>query len=186
VRTALGIDELALLSERGEERCECLGIFKMRMGAEQLQLAPLMSGPKLRKHQPSKQLGEHPHGQQEVRLACDPAAIAGEAAARHIMWIAARVVGNHRVGVILVACDLPAECRRAAALDGAHHLELVEAHAAAICITPCGPWSRKMSATSRAGLLMEAGRYAGGPSVGSVNRSSGLITVRSTLVATWV
>ena len=29
-------------------------------------------------------------------------------------------------------------------------------------------------------------RYADGPSFGSVNRSSGLITVRSTLVATWV
>jgi hypothetical protein len=38
---------------------------------------------------------------------------------------------------------------------------------------------------------MEDRRYAGGPSsggpsFGSVSRSSGLITVRSTLVATWV
>jgi hypothetical protein len=33
---------------------------------------------------------------------------------------------------------------------------------------------------------MEDRRYAGGPSFGNVSRSSGLITVRSTLVATWV
>jgi hypothetical protein len=33
---------------------------------------------------------------------------------------------------------------------------------------------------------MEDRRYAGGASFGSVSRSNGLITVRSTLVATWV
>ena len=49
-----------------------------------------------------------------------------------------------------------------------------------------GPWSRKISATSRTGRVMRDRRQAGGPSFGNISRSSGLITVRSTLVATWV
>jgi hypothetical protein len=49
-----------------------------------------------------------------------------------------------------------------------------------------GPCSRRMSATSRARRPMRDRRYAGGPSCGSISRSRGLSTVRSTLVATWV
>jgi len=51
------------------------------------------------------------------------------------------------------------------------------------------PWSRKISATSRPGRGMTAGRYAGGVGLGAVSgvsRSSGLITSRIVLVATWV
>src|SRR5262245_6678251 len=51
----------------------------------------------------------------------------------------AAVVGDHRMGAVLAACHMPAEGGRAAALDGAHHLELVEAHAAAVGIAPCSP-----------------------------------------------
>jgi hypothetical protein len=77
----------------------------------------------------------------------------------------AAVVGNGRVGtgVVLATQDVPAEGCRAAALDGAHHFELAEAHVTAVGITPSGavvaedirgppgldgPWGR---------------RYAGGP-----------------------
>ena len=37
---------------------------------------------------------------------------------------------------VLAACDVPAERRRAAALDGAHHLQLVEAHMRAVGFAP--------------------------------------------------
>ena len=42
-------------------------------------------------------------------------------------------------GVVLAAHDVPAEGRRAAALDRAHHLELGEAQVTAIGLTPSGP-----------------------------------------------
>ena len=47
------------------------------------------------------------------------------------------VVGNGCVGTILAALDMTAESRRAAALDGRHHLQLAEAHMAGIGLTPC-------------------------------------------------
>jgi hypothetical protein len=40
------------------------------------------------------------------------------------------------VRAVLAACDMPAEGRRAAALDRRHHLELAEAHMAGIGVTP--------------------------------------------------
>ncbi len=42
-------------------------------------------------------------------------------------------------GVVLAAHDMPAESRRAAAFDRAHHLELAEADVAAVDVTPSGP-----------------------------------------------
>ena len=39
---------------------------------------------------------------------------------------------------ILAACDVAAERHRAAALDGTHHLQLVEAHMAAVGFAPSG------------------------------------------------
>ena len=53
----------------------------------------------------------------------------------------AAVVGDGRVGtgVVLAAHDVPAEGRRATALDRAHHLELAEAHVTAVGVTPSGP-----------------------------------------------
>src|SRR6516225_3712209 len=55
--------------------------------------------------------------------------------------VAAAIVGDGRVGtgVVLAAHDVPAEGRRTAALDRAHHLELAEAHVTAVGVTPSGP-----------------------------------------------
>src|ERR1700730_4569918 len=44
------------------------------------------------------------------------------------MTVAARVVGDPAVAVILTALDMATEGRQAAVLDGRHHLELAEAH----------------------------------------------------------
>jgi hypothetical protein len=41
-------------------------------------------------------------------------------------------------GIVLAARDMPAERRRSATLDRAHHLHLMQAHVAAIGITPSG------------------------------------------------
>src|SRR5258708_33513142 len=51
----------------------------------------------------------------------------------------AAVVGDRGVGAVLAARDVSAEGRRAAALDGAHHLELGQAHMTAVGMTPRGP-----------------------------------------------
>ena len=52
----------------------------------------------------------------------------------------ATIVGNDRVGaaLILAACNVPAERRRAAALDRTHHLQLLEADMATVGFTPSG------------------------------------------------
>ena len=39
---------------------------------------------------------------------------------------------------VLTTCDVAAERRRAAALDCTHHLQLIEAHMAAVGLTPSG------------------------------------------------
>ena len=51
----------------------------------------------------------------------------------------AAVVGDRGVGAVLAARDVSAEGRRAAALDGAHHFELEQAHVTAVGMTPRGP-----------------------------------------------
>src|SRR5712671_2512067 len=51
----------------------------------------------------------------------------------------AAVVGDRGVGAVLAARDVSAESRRAAALDGAHHLELEQADVTAVGMTPRGP-----------------------------------------------
>jgi len=52
----------------------------------------------------------------------------------------ARVVDDERMATrrVLAACDVATERRCAAALDCAHHLQLVEAHMAAVGLTPSG------------------------------------------------
>jgi len=84
-----------------------------------------------------------------------------------------------------------AEGCRAAALDSAHHLELVEADVTAVGITPRGPVAAEdVGDQSRAGRAMAAGYVGGGASAlfgaSGVSRSSGLMTSRMMLVATWV
>ena len=64
----------------------------------------------------------------------------------------------------VTACHVAAEGCSAAALDGAHHLELVEAQVATVGIAPCGPWPRKISATSRLGRATQAG-YVGAAAI---------------------
>ena len=54
------------------------------------------------------------------------------------MPVAAAVVGDDGVLAVLAARDMAAEGRRAAALDGAHHLHLGKAHVAAVGLTPSG------------------------------------------------
>src|SRR5256885_14144882 len=46
--------------------------------------------------------------------------------------------GHVRAGVVLAAGDMAAERRRAAALDCAHHLQLVETDVSAVGFTPSG------------------------------------------------
>src|SRR5260370_35346238 len=57
------------------------------------------------------------------------------------MTVAAGVVGNLGVAALLVlaACDMTPERCRATALDGRHHLQLVEADVTGIGRTPCRP-----------------------------------------------
>jgi hypothetical protein len=57
------------------------------------------------------------------------------------MPVAAAIVGNGGVaaGLVLATRDMPAESRGAAALDGAHHLQLVEADVTAIGLAPSRP-----------------------------------------------
>jgi hypothetical protein len=84
---------------------------------------------------------------------------------------------------------VPAEGRRAAALDRAHHLELIEAHVTAVGMTPSGPVAAE-DVRDLQGWTGHVGRYAGGESVlfgtSGVSRSSGLMTSRMMLAATWV
>jgi len=52
------------------------------------------------------------------------------------MPVAATVVGDDGMGAVFAARDVPAQSRRAAALDRAHHFHLGEAHVAAVGFTP--------------------------------------------------
>jgi hypothetical protein len=109
------------------------------------------------------------------------------ALALRAMPIAAAIIGDDFVGAVFAARDMPAEGCRAAALDRRHYLQLAEAHVAGV--RHAGPWSRKISATSRTGRPMTAGVYAGGllpPDFSGIRRSSGLMTSLMVLVATRV
>jgi hypothetical protein len=84
------------------------------------------------------------------------------------MPIAAAVVGDGRVRtrVVLAARDVPAERRRAAALDCTHHLQLVEADATAVGLTPGGAVVAEdiRDLQSRARHTRRVSRAAGPPS----------------------
>jgi hypothetical protein len=55
------------------------------------------------------------------------------------MPVAATVVGNDGIGAVLAACDMAAARHGAAALDGRHHLQLVEADVPGIGAAPRRP-----------------------------------------------
>ena len=78
------------------------------------------------------------HGQQ-LGLAVGKPFLCCRALALGAMPIAAGVIGDVRVRALLAARDMPAESRRAAGLDGRHHLELAEAHMAGVGSAPGRP-----------------------------------------------
>src|ERR1700681_4097123 len=59
------------------------------------------------------------------------------ALALRAMPVTAAVVSDDLMGAIFAAHEMAAQRRRAAALDGSHHLQLVEAHMAGIGLPPC-------------------------------------------------
>ena len=75
------------------------------------------------------------HGQQ-LGLAVGKPFPRGRTLALRAMPIATGVVGDVRVRALLAARDMPAESRRAAALDGRHDLQLAEAHVTGVGVTP--------------------------------------------------
>ncbi len=100
----------------------------------------------------------------------------------------ATVVGDRGVGAVLAARDVSAEGRRAAVLDGTHHLELEQAYVTAVGLTPRGPVVAE-DVRDLQSWTGHVGRYAGGSSffgTSGVSLSRGLMTWRMMLVATWV
>jgi hypothetical protein len=76
---------------------------------------------------------------QQLGLAFGQPFLGGEALALWTMAVAAGVVGDERVPALLAARDMPAESRRAAALDGRHDFQLAEADVAGVGATPSRP-----------------------------------------------
>ena len=74
---------------------------------------------------------------QQLGLALGEPFLRGGTLAFGAMPIATGVIGDLRVRALLAARDMPAEGRRATALDRRHHLELAEAHMAGIGLAPC-------------------------------------------------
>ena len=74
---------------------------------------------------------------QQIGLARGQPVLCRRALALRAMPVAARVVRDLAVRALLAARDMPAERRRAAALDRRHHLQLAEADMAGIGPAPC-------------------------------------------------
>src|SRR6266853_6283761 len=75
------------------------------------------------------------HGQQ-LGLTLGQPLLRRRALALRTMAIAAGIVGDERVRAVLATRDMAAERRRAAALDGGHHLQLAEADVTGIGSAP--------------------------------------------------
>src|SRR6516164_1085506 len=76
---------------------------------------------------------------QQLGLALGQPFLRGRALTFGAMAVAAAVIGDERMRAVLAACDMAAERRRAAALDGRHHFELVETDVAGISASPRRP-----------------------------------------------
>src|ERR1700720_4431569 len=101
-------------------------------------------------------------GGQQLGLALGQPSPRRRALAFRAMPIAAAIIGDDFVGAVFAARDMPAEGRRAAALDRRHYLQLAEAHVAGVGLAPRRSVVAKISATSRIGRPITAGVYAGG------------------------
>src|SRR3974390_1559977 len=77
---------------------------------------------------------------EQLRLALGQPFTRGCRLALRAVLITATIIRNGCVGaaLVLAARDVPAERRRAAALDRAHHLHLFEAHMPTVGFTPNG------------------------------------------------
>jgi hypothetical protein len=75
---------------------------------------------------------------EQFGLASRQPIVCGSTLALGAVAVAAAVVRDLGVGAVLALRDMTAEGRGAAALDGAHHLELAKADMAGIGCTPCG------------------------------------------------
>ena len=96
---------------------------------------------------------------------------------------------------VLAARDMPAERRRAAALDRAHHLQLIEAHMAAVGLAPSATMVAEDVRDLQSWSSHDRRRYcAGGSSVSgfarlwrcAFRRASGLSILAMSPVATRV
>ena len=89
---------------------------------------------------------------------------------------------------VLAACGIAAKRSRAAGLDRTHHLQLCVAYVAAVGVAPSRAEVAEDVRDFQSGPLHESAGYFVGSLSGAsgVKRSSGLVTLRSTLVATLV
>ena len=78
------------------------------------------------------------HGQ-EFGLAVGQPFLGSGSLALRAVPVAAGVVRDAQVGAGFAAFDMTAQCRRSAALDRRHHLQLAEAHMAGVGGTPSRP-----------------------------------------------
>jgi len=75
-------------------------------------------------------------GGQQLGLALGQPSPRRRALALRAMPIATAIIGDDFVGAVFAARDMPAEGRRAAALDRRHYLQLAEAHVAGVGLAP--------------------------------------------------
>src|ERR1700730_9791192 len=144
----------------------------------------------------------------EVSLARGEPFLGGGALTLRTMAITTAVVGDDRVGAALAARHMAAERRRAAALDGRHHLHLVEADVSGIGFAPrrpvvaeyirnlqcwtghrCGLLRRRLVSPALLGLLarprqqieraLDAGDHAGGDAGVARRRVQLVVTQRT-------
>ena len=102
----------------------------------------------------------------------------------------AGIVGDQRKAAhrVLAARDVPAERRRAAALDRTHHLQLIEARMVAVGLAPSGTMVAEDVRDLQSGSNHERRRYCavGRFRCGGLRRASGLSILAIIPVATRV
>ena len=116
---------------------------------------------------------------QQVSLAVLQPAPGGAALALRTMPVAAGVVGDLDLRAVFTAQHVTTERGTAAALNGRHHLELVETDVSSLGTTP----RRTLVAEDVRDLQRQPCPAQAG---GSVSCSSGLVTSLSVRVATWL